>query len=232
MNTIRGLLNKADQSTFPDEADSFRTRAMEMILAHGTSEALVRAGNTEKTLPVHVEVKTPSPYAILNGILLDVVAKNTGCRVVRLDKKHCVVFGFAADVERVEMLYTYLLTQLAVEMAAQKPKTGSSSRTVGWCRSFIGGFTDVVGNRLAKLRRESNAVMEAEQDGKPGAPSVALVLANRQSDVDALVKERFPRLRSGSHRQGNSHTGRVAGHAVGAKADLGGARLAGRRALT
>ena len=233
MGKIRALLAKADRSDFPEEAEAFRAKALEMIAQAGIEEALVRSsGSTETTQPESTEIRLDAPYAALKSVLVNEIAQNCGCAAVRLSHPQRVaVFGFPADLKRTELLYTHLLAQMSSDLVAKRPSTGNASRTQAWSRSYITGFINEIGRRLKAANREAQTQQDAPESGASSG-SVALALVARDKDVDAALRHRFPRLRQTHVSTGGSAAGAIAGRDSGQRADLGGNGLRRQKALT
>lgn len=147
------------------------------------------------------------------------------------------LIGFAGDVRRSEVLITSLLVQLTRSML-DRPPGRAPSRTAGataaWRRSFISGFTWRVQERLSEARASERARADRERAGassRPGHSPVALALAERERQVDAEVRRRYPHLRTRRMDGGSSAHGHRAGLDAGDRADLGAPRIPERRAL-
>src|SRR6185312_8322439 len=109
------------------------------------------------------------------------------------------VVGFAADRERVELLYTSLLLQAVAQLTRLRPPAGES--VAAYRRSWLHGFAVRVHQRLTEA--EQQAQRDAERDrardgarggvGDAGAPtSTAVALAERTTRVDAAFHAAFP----------------------------------------
>jgi hypothetical protein len=129
------------------------------------------------------------------------------------------LFGFDSDLERVELLYTSLLVQGSYGLAAATVPAWETP--AAFRRSWLVGFTQAIGHRLREAERRAESSTDA---ASVGAPSVALVLADRKHVVDRRVDEAYPNLRTSAPRrlQGSGLDG---GYAAGRRADLGGARV-------
>ena len=147
--------------------------------------------------------------------LLAAVAAPLRCRVVHLTRPGLTqshLFGHAADLERVELLFTSLLVQAAHGLAA----TGvpDFDHPAAFRRSWLVGFTEAVRARLT----------EADRAAAAGVPGAELVLVDRTELVDRRRDQAYPNLvRLGPRRLAGS--GRRLGYAAGRTADLGGTGL-------
>jgi hypothetical protein len=150
-----------------------------------------------------------APYASAKVTLAGVVASAHGVRAISVRNPDgaptVVLVGFGADLQIVDLLYTSLLLQATTSVLRQ-PESGRAFR-----RAFLIGFAAEVGERLNAARREAVADVDSA--------SSALVLRNREQEVEAAVREQFPRLRT-SRTTISDCGGLVAGRRSGASADL------------
>jgi hypothetical protein len=146
-----------------------------------------------------------------------------GARAGRVDA--VTVFGYAADRERVELLYTSLLLQAVGRLVRVRPP-GAGESVAAYRRSWLHGFAVEVHRRLTAAHA---AAAEEAGTAEPGAPSVALVLADRRHRVDRAYAEAFPRL-GAPRRAALSGSGFGDGTRAGARADLGSGAVGARGA--
>ena len=213
---VRKLLAKAeDPACTPAEAEAFTAKATELIAKYGVDQALL-AGTDPALDPVGDRVVTVvAPYARDKAGLLGAVAVALRCRVVYLERRGIArihLFGHAADLERVELLFTSLLVQAAHGLAATE--VPSFDHPAAFRRSWLVGFTEAIRTRLTETERAAAA----------DAPGAELVLVDRTELVDRRRDETYPNLiRLGPRRLAGS--GRRQGYAAGRTADLGGTGL-------
>lgn len=249
LTTIRGLLAKAEATTFPAEAEAFTAKATELMQRYAIDAALVWATNPGETgSPVEARIAIHRPFTAPKAVLVTVVAKAYGCHALRLGAgadgtEQMSIVGFESDVSLVETLVTSLFLQLTTAMTAPgAAPAGTATQVAGWRRSFIHGFTVAIDERLAEHRAAAAAAAEAaaradqasagtSSDAPADVPSVALVLRDRAAAVESDFRRRYPRIRTSRISVGTSTAGRRAGSNAGRSADLGGRRLGGRRAL-
>ncbi|MEW2376987.1 DUF2786 domain-containing protein [Micromonospora sp. NPDC047812] len=219
LSKVRKLLAQAeDPACTPAESAAFTAKATELIARYGVDRALL-AARDPATDPVGDRVvEVVAPYARDKAGLLAAVADPLRCRCVRRREgagfaMH--LFGFASDLERVELLFTSLLVQAAHGLAGAEVPAGA--HVAAFRRSWLAGFAQVIGVRLRAA--EAGAVAEA------GAPSVALVLADRSDRVRHRVAEVYPRLRTAAPRR-LAGGGFGSGAEAGRRADLGGRGVA------
>ena len=135
------------------------------------------------------------------------------------------IYGFASDLERVELLYTSLLLQAVRDLPFVRPDAWGES-TAAYRRSWLAGFAAAVYTRLDRAEQRATV----EQPATATGTSTALVLADRNDRVQSFVHDAHPRLRS-MRRRSLSGSGRTDGWQSGHRADLGARRLGHTRAL-
>ncbi|MCI4063628.1 DUF2786 domain-containing protein [Micromonospora sp. R77] len=218
LSKVRKLLAQAeDPACTPAESAAFTAKATELIARYGVDRALL-AARDPGTDPVGDRVvDVVAPYARDKAGLLAAVADPLRCRCVR--RRHgdgfaMHLFGFASDLERVDLLFTSLLVQAAHGLAGAAVPAGE--QPAAYRRSWLAGFAQVIGGRLR--------VAEAGAAAEAGAPSMALVLADRSDRVQRRLAEVYPQLRTAAPRR-LAGTGFGSGAAAGHRADLGGSAV-------
>lgn len=209
---VRKLLAKAeDPACTPAEAEAFTAKATELIAKYGVDQALLAESDPARD-PVGDRVVTlDPPYALDKAGVLAAVAVPLRCRVVRRtrDGVRIHLFGHAADLERVELLFTSLLVQAAHGLAAVPVPGGE--HPAAYRRSWLAGFAHAIGSRLT----------EAEKQAAAAEPGAELVLVRRSDLVDQRMAEEYPKLRPAARRR-LAGGGLEQGYAAGRAADLGG----------
>ena len=220
LDRVRGLLAKAESTTFAEEAEALSAKAQELMARHAIDEAMVAAAGGQSDAPVGIRIAIDDPYASAKALLLSEVASANGCRSVwGKDYGSTTVLGFEADIDFVEVLYTSLLVQATSAMVA----TGSQidrhgrSRTRSFRQSFLVSYAERIGERLRAA--EAASVEAAEEVYGRGA--LLPVLADRSTAVDAACGSAFPGLTSYSVGVTN-HAGWAAGAAAAEMASLSG----------
>jgi len=231
--TVRKLLAKAENPACTEvEAKALNDKAAELIARYGLEEALKTAADPTRDEVGDRVIVIDAPYAIAKSTLLHRIAEPLGCRTVR--RRHrpgqpveVHLFGYDSDMDRVDLLYTSLLVQLAlaVTWAPIPPYEGVKA----FRRAFMLGFSSAVYKRLTEAEQRARRQYD---DGRQDGPSTALVLADRSDQVARRVKAAYPKLVSGSAST-TSGSGYRLGDTAGRRADLGGTRVAAghRRAL-
>jgi len=217
---VRKLLAVAEHpNTPPEEADNAARAAERLIAKHAIDEALLEAAAQTKTRPESRSMVVEAPYAGAKTMLVAAIAGAHSVRPITVrspdEAQRVVLVGFPADLQVVDLLYTSLLLQATTSIRRQA-NSGRAFR-----RAFLIGFAAEVGDRLRATHREAAADVGA---------SSALVLRDRQQDVEDAVREQFPHLRT-TRTTISNRNGLMAGRRSGASADLasGRNRLAGAR---
>jgi Protein of unknown function (DUF2786) len=242
LSTIRALLAKAEATEFPEEAATFRAKASELMARYAIDEALLwrDRGDGSRDAPEAMSLVLRRPYIPQQAVLVNEVANAFGCKAIRFvdpgaPTERVEVVGFGSDLRLVDALVTSLMVQMAHEMAIAQPESSRAAVTASWRRSFMMGFVDGVSRRLL-ADRAAAARDEPVTQGRSSAvgdrpPSVAVVLREREAEVDDEMRRRHPFIRHGRVGSGSSSHGRRSGHEAGSRADLGNPRLAARRGL-
>lgn len=233
LRKVRALLAKAeDPAATGPEAEACTAKATELLAAWGIDAALL-ARTDPASDPVGDRVVTVDPpYAPDKVDLLAAVALELRCEAVvkrqRGDAGRVVhLFGHRTDLERAEVLWTSLLVQAHHGLARAAVPPGE--HPAAFRRSWLAGFTYAVRRRLADAEQRAEARAEA-QAPPGGSGGTALVLADRAEEVRSAVAAAYPRTATAPPRR-LSGTGARDGWVAGQRADLGGTRIAGRRAL-
>lgn len=228
LNKIRKMLALAeDPAATPAEALAFTEKAMMLMARHGIDEALLAEGPATGRV-VNRRLAMPSPYARDKATLASAISNASRCRAILLNTERgfvVQVFGLAADVRTVDMLFTSLLVQASHEVT--RTPVPPDEHAAAFRRSWWAGFTIAVHTRLERARRAAEARAEESRRGpggvgtaEPEGPSVALVLAHRSDEIDDEVARLHPNVRAARGRR-LSGGGRAAGYESGQRVDLG-----------
>jgi len=229
---VRKLLAKAeDTAVTPQEAEAYTAKAAELMASYGIDRAMLAAADPATDVPGDLVVELSAPYARDKADLLWAVAAALRCRGVlrsgltpRGNQLTMHLFGFRSDLERLELLYTSLLVQIANGLAVTRVPFGE--HPAAFRRTWIAGFSYAISQRLAQTERQA-ADAARVSPANTGRRSVDLVLADRADVVARHMREAYPRSRppSGRRLSGGGYAG---GYAAGRRADLGGDRLSRR----
>jgi uncharacterized protein DUF2786 len=211
LERVRKLLAKAERTDNEHERATFMAAASALMAKYGI-DSLPPAG-TRQT-PGDRVVTLPGPWAREKARLVSLVAQAVRCRPLLIGRgdggQRVHVFGFAADLERADLLATSLLLQMASGLARVR-LPGDVTAVRAYRRSWLLGFTDEV----YRLLCASESRAEAESAGTGSA----LVLADRRAEVERAVAAHYPDIRRSVPT--TSGTGYRDGVAAGRRADLG-----------
>jgi hypothetical protein len=215
---VRKLLAMAeDPACTPGEAEAFNAKAAALIAKYGVDQAML-AVRDPAVDPVGDRVVTiDPPYARDKAGLLAAVASPMRCRVVHLERRSLArshLFGHAADLERVELLFTSLLVQAAHGLAASPVPFGE--HPAAYRRSWLVGYSQAVSARL----------WTAEKDATAETPGAELVLVDRTDLVERRRDDTYPKLAKMPPRRLQG-SGRVRGYRAGEQAHLGDREVSG-----
>lgn len=230
LSKIRALLDKAESTTFPEEAEALSAKASELMVKYHIDEAQLNASRPRQDRGVVIE-KTidlgKGPYVGARQILIGQITDAFDARLLLSQGykgKNAHVVAHESVVEQVEVLYTSLLLQATRAVAAAK--VPPREHGLRFRRSFLISFAYRVGDRLRE--QLASAVAAADESA---STSVALVLVDRKSEVDSWVDQAYPRLRKAPNLSASSSAaGREQGTAAGSRADIGGRSVSGARA--
>jgi uncharacterized protein DUF2786 len=209
LDRVRALLAKAESTDFPAEAEAYSAKAQELIARHSIEEALTARDRTEVT-PYAKRIGVDHPYESEKAGLLDAVARVNHCRTVWSPEfGFSTVFGFDADIDAVEMLYTSLLVQANRAMVRDEPAKGKA-RIKAFRRSFLVAYSVRIGERLSQATRHE---IEQHTDLRP-------VLRNRDLQVREVMDRAFPNTVRARGRRIDSVEGWESGRAAADEAQL------------
>ncbi|MGH9306797.1 MAG: DUF2786 domain-containing protein [Acidimicrobiales bacterium] len=246
---VRALLDKAESTAFPEEAEALVAKAAELMARYRITQAMLEAtspgmsSNGSEPIVEHRIEMGKGPYVLARLSLLSVCAESQSCRVLTMtgwEGRIAFVIGHLGDTRATEILYTSLLVQATLGASRVVPRGRTSSVTVR--RNYLVGFAEGISERLktandlaeaeAEARRhpsDSGSVAGFGASARPesgwngpkdsGSPTVALVLADRSARVDDWVRSAYPRL-GRSQTISVSIDGFTAGRSDASRADL------------
>lgn len=235
LNRVRGLLDKAASTEFPDEAQALRDKAMELMAAYGIEQAMLEAtGRKTADGIILVTITFENPFSFEKSLLLARIAESSmfNCRMVIEKRGKSVMFaeivGHTSDLERVEFLYTLLLVQAENGMAKVKGNSFDgfytprevAAETRQLRASYLVGFANEIGDRLQELAAYAQQQNDQTRAAGDTGPSTALVVASRRELVNQAAAEKFGKIVTSAKRKYYKE-GVNAGRAGGRNADLG-----------
>ncbi|SDT08792.1 Protein of unknown function [Microlunatus soli] len=222
LDKVRGLLAKAESTTFTAEAEALTAKAQELMTRHAIDEALLQTDRAADDIDVSARrLHIDNPYASTKATLVHCVAEANRVRAVWDDRLGaCTIIGQPTDLETVDLLFTSLLVQAARAMNdhGRDSRSGSADRSRSFRRSFLLAYANRIGERLAETSHDVATEYGAE---------LVPVLARRQEAVDEEFRRMFPSVSHGRTRSVDRR-GWAAGTAAADQAVLPRGRL-GRR---
>jgi hypothetical protein len=232
LTKVRMMLAKAESTPYEAEAEAFTAAAHSLMARHSIARAVVdasaAAGRSDG--PRATRIPIAAPYAKDKFGLLCAVARANRCRAVWHEHfGFGTVIGHEAELRAVELLFASLLVQAGTAMLSHA-SAGSAAGARVFRRSFLSGFAGRIAERLeeatAAQTRAATADSARLQPGsvaRPGATGtdVVRVLADREREVDASVRARFPHLSTMRSRARLDVDGWYSGRAAGDRASLG-----------
>lgn len=219
LNRIRGLLAKAESSTFAEESDTLSAKAQELMTRYAIDSAIVDAAEGSKfdAMVVTRRIVVENPYADAKMQLMTSVAHSNGTRTVRHAKLGLLgITGMPVDLDLCELLYTSLLVQSA--QALEHAGSESRTRTRGFRRAFLFGYAWRIAERLADARARADRAAGASYGS-----SLVPILAERERAVTSVFENLYPNLRS-SKISVSDASGVQRGRLAAERADLTGGR--------
>ncbi|ANS29873.1 hypothetical protein R1CP_26115 [Rhodococcus opacus] len=219
LSRIRGLLAKAEATTFAEEAATLSAKAQDLMTRYAIDSAVIDAeahtSLSDQVVTRRLLVDNPYPEAKVQ--LLNCVADSNSVRVLWHQRSGLVsMVGMPIDLDLCEMLFTSLLVQAShalSEAGGDRVKRSPSFR-----RSFLLAFATRIGERLA-IAREQAGRDASSQYGKELVP----IMTERTEAVGSVFEKQFPSIVTTSHSVTNAH-GWQAGRVAAELADLTGGR--------
>lgn len=192
LRKVRALLAKAEaEGTTPPEAEALTAKAAELMARYGIDKAMAAAKADTHSKPGSRVIDVSNPWAQVRAHLLAGIAGAVGCQCVLLATSkpgaRVHVFGFESQLEQVDMLYTSLVLQMSRDLKHVRPPEGVRS-VRAWNRSWLLGWVTAV------IARAKSAYAQAVEETPTGAgePSTALVLASRDAQIAAELRNAYP----------------------------------------
>lgn len=253
-NRIRKMLERAEGAGTAEEAETYTTRAMELMEKYGIEEAML--GRTKERADDVIEslvIKHTGIYRMVKKNITFAVIRGVGAKGYYSDMnygrgKYTAVhaFGFTSDIARIELLDASLQLQCTMAMTVWEKERGalwgerSSFNKFKDRREFIDSFASGVSSKMRIARTTAVKEAAAERATETGETveetTTGMELALR--DRTERVKDWFDRthgqgLRAGTNRRTSGSAGAAtAGYDAGTRADTGTNTVTGaRRAL-
>lgn len=229
LGKVRSLLRKAENAgATEEEARVYLAKATELMAKYGIEQAMLD-DLTEPERPADRIVDLYPPYVKEGRRLLARIGYEMRCRSVypggKANRHRVHLFGFEADIQATEVLFASLRLQM-LEGADRADRLhrpeGEDARAYkrSWMLGFIREVTARIGAAQQAARAAAEQRTEAEGEGRDGR-SVALVLADRTTVVEARLAAQYPKLNKTRPTKFKG-TGYWQGVADGRDADIGG----------
>lgn len=183
---IAKLIAKADSSTHPEEADTFMTKAQELLEAHGIS--MLDLGKLSEDAVGHDDDVYRSSENWKNKLAF-ILARLYGCQMVTnpvtAKQVKYVVFGRESARITFTLMLPYVIKQIN-KLGTEEHKAGNYPSRHKAMVAIAGAVT----LRIWKM------VQETEAQRPAGGGVNALVPVDL---IDAAIAEKFPRLRKASN---------------------------------
>lgn len=148
LGRVRGLLAKAESTSFPEEAEALSAKAQELMTKYAIDRAVLADHTAGTVLPSARRIWLDTPYTDAKALLVDRVAHANRCRAVFLaDWDVVTVVGDDTDLDAVELLSASLLIQATRTMIDTADSGESRSRH--YRKAFLTAYAARIGDRLA-----------------------------------------------------------------------------------
>lgn len=238
--TIRALLAKAESSDYEGEAETYRAKAFQLMAEHGVEQTMLDAHKPvdSRETVVNRFIEVEGKWALAKARFLQRIVVAMRGQAVRYtgasDKARTEivrVYGYPSDLDRAELLWTSLCLQLYTAVNRTEIPwhiQGYKGEVRAFRNSLVMGFVSEVADRVRE--REQWAAKSAEQS--PAGSGTALVLADRETAVEAIYRKDNPKIVRNNMRISNER-GYEAGQREGRRANIGGTGLGqtGQRAI-
>jgi hypothetical protein len=214
ISRIEKLLRLAERSTFHGESEAAQAAAQKLITEYQISEAELNDNTSSNEIGFKV-VATPPPYTLDKSVLLNAIAKQNFCRVLRSDNS-CYIYGTDSDIKLCLTLYNNLVVDMVntmfVELSKAKSESSEKFSTRPWITSFFGGYCIAIAKRLKEAKDKVINDQVATQ------PSVSLVVRDKEHAIEVYYQQ-IERNKT-KQRELDSDEGYNAGYMSGSNADL------------
>ncbi|MFE3319610.1 DUF2786 domain-containing protein [Nocardia sp. NPDC059195] len=188
LGRVRGLLAKAESTSFAEEAETLSAKAQELMTKYAIDRALIDAERTDRDLPAARRIWLETPYTDAKALLIDMVTRANRARAIFVaDWGFVTIVGDDPDLDAVEILSTSLLVQATRTMIDNA--TTEESRSRHYRKAFLTAYASRIGERLAEAA-------EATIADSPDRAHLLPVLASHQQRVDKAFDTYFATVRT------------------------------------
>ena len=159
---VEGLLQKANSTTYVEEAKALQSKAQELMTKYQVEETDL-FGKGKDGVISNRKVSIEPPYFIDKSILLGSIARQNFCRVLR-GPDYVIVYGYESDIELTLVMYKNLVIDMFSKAALSMPKGGGKT---SWKKSFFGGYSSTISKRLKeskKLQIEQESIFNSNDN--------------------------------------------------------------------
>ncbi|WP_069166915.1 DUF2786 domain-containing protein [Nocardia altamirensis] len=201
LGRVRGLLAKAESTSFPEEAEALSAKAQELMTKYALDRVLIDADTAAPDLPGAQRIWLDTPYLEAKALLVDTVAQANRSRAIFSSEwGFMTVVGDDSDLEVIELLTTSLLVQATRAMIASgnQEQRSADSRSRAYRKSFLLAYATRIGERLTAAT-ETTIAQSTE------SARLLPVLASHQVQVDKAFDTLFPTVRNRGVAIGNAN---------------------------
>lgn len=171
---VEGLLQKANSTTYAEEAKALQQKAQELMTKYQVEETDLFGRSKDEVISNRKVVIGP-PYVIDKSILLGSIARQNFCRVLR-GSNYAIIYGYESDIELSLVMYNYLVIDMFSKAAKSIPEGGA---TTSWKKSFFGGYAATISKRLKDAKK-----FQVEQESIfNGNDNFALALKKKENSI-------------------------------------------------
>jgi Protein of unknown function (DUF2786) len=219
LNTIRGLLAKAESTSYAAEAEALSAKAQDLMTRYAIDNAVIDA-REQTSLTDQVSSRRlliDNPYPEAKSSLLQAVSRVNGVRSIWLkDYGLITIVGMPVDLDLCDLLFTSLLVQSS--RALTEAGADADSRIRSFRRSFLLAYAARIGERLAQARERASRAASGDY-----GTALVPIMAERTEAVGTVFDTLFPATTPVKHTITNTR-GWVAGRVAADTADLTGGR--------
>lgn len=232
LDKVTALLDKAESTEFPEEAEAFSAAAEKLMAKYAIDQMMIdfKKGKREQVEePVIVPYVCKAPYAQDKVFMIFKLAHAMGCKMyyiptrrdgyktrnnIRNHDLDVRLVGFQSDIDLLVQLYESLVIQEAIARKFAIKDQFVEGHYFGskkvFSASFIRGFAQTSSQRVKATYKRVE-----EESGS----TAALAVVSRQKRVSDLYGKQGVNTGKRSNRQ-NDYAGNLAGRAAGEQATI------------